>query len=120
MTDKAKEYFDFWEADRDRTDPGKSYEELLAKEVAQSARAPKPGPGTGSTIEQPRVPLCPSQKRPHPPKNKRGKCWGRSTPTCSRGFQRGKGPHKIEDLRPWISKVKFEGPPGWRRGRNQR
>mgnify|MGYP003349288641 CR=1 FL=1 len=32
MTGKAKEYFDMWEADRDPTDAGKSYEELLNKE----------------------------------------------------------------------------------------
>ena len=30
ITGKAKEYFDLWEADRDNTDPAKSYEELLA------------------------------------------------------------------------------------------
>ena len=31
MTGKAKEYFDIWEADRDPTDSGKNYEDLLAK-----------------------------------------------------------------------------------------
>ena len=34
MTGKAKEYFDLWEADRDNTDPAKSYEELSEKEKA--------------------------------------------------------------------------------------
>ncbi len=28
---KAKEYFDFWEADRDPTDAAKTYKELLSK-----------------------------------------------------------------------------------------
>jgi hypothetical protein len=31
MTGKAKEYFDVWEADRDHTDPAKSYEKVLNK-----------------------------------------------------------------------------------------
>ncbi len=40
MTGKAKEYFDFWEADRDNTDPAKSYEELLtkAKDYSRSSK----------------------------------------------------------------------------------
>ncbi len=31
MIGKAKEYFDLWEADKDRSDPSKSYEEVLSK-----------------------------------------------------------------------------------------
>ena len=31
MIGRAKEYFDLWEAHKDHTDPGKSYEELLSK-----------------------------------------------------------------------------------------
>ncbi len=38
MTGRAKEYFDLWEADRGTTDPGKSYEELLAKVKDYSRR----------------------------------------------------------------------------------
>ncbi len=38
MTGKAKEYFDLWEADRDNTDPAKSYEELLTKVKDYSSR----------------------------------------------------------------------------------
>ncbi len=31
MAGKAKEYFDFWEGDRDHTDAANSHEELLNK-----------------------------------------------------------------------------------------
>ncbi len=31
MIGMSKEYFDLWEADKDHTEPSKSYEELLAK-----------------------------------------------------------------------------------------
>ena len=31
MIGKAKECFDLWEADKDHTDPSKSFEELLSK-----------------------------------------------------------------------------------------
>ena len=31
MIGKSKDYFDLWEADKDHTDPSRSYEELLAK-----------------------------------------------------------------------------------------
>ncbi len=35
---KSKEYFDSWEADKDHTDPSKSYEELLSKMKDYSRR----------------------------------------------------------------------------------
>ena len=38
MIGKSKEYFDLWEADKDHTDPTKSYEELLAKVKDYSRR----------------------------------------------------------------------------------
>ena len=38
MTGKAKEYFDLREADRDNTDPAKSYEELLTNVKDYSRR----------------------------------------------------------------------------------
>ena len=38
MTGKATAYFDLWEADRDNTDPAKSYEELLTKVKDNSRR----------------------------------------------------------------------------------
>ena len=38
MAGKAKEYFDLWEADRDTTDPGKSYGELLTEVTDYSRR----------------------------------------------------------------------------------
>ncbi len=38
MIRKSKEYFDLWEADKDHTDPSKSYEELLAKVKGYSGK----------------------------------------------------------------------------------
>ena len=38
MIGKSKEYFDLWEADKDHTDPSKSYEELLTKVKDYSRR----------------------------------------------------------------------------------
>ncbi len=38
MIGKSKEHFDLWEADKDHTDPSKSYEELLAKVKDYSRR----------------------------------------------------------------------------------
>ncbi len=35
---KSKKYFDLWEADKDHTDPSKSYEELLTKVQDYSRR----------------------------------------------------------------------------------
>ncbi len=38
VMNKAEEYFDLWEADRDTTDAAKSYEELLSKVTHYSRR----------------------------------------------------------------------------------
>jgi hypothetical protein len=50
-TDKAKEYFDFWEGDRDNTDAAKPCEELLskAKDLPDGENWTKPPKGTRST-----------------------------------------------------------------------
>ncbi len=56
MTGRAKEYCDLWEADRDRTEAAKSYEELLNK-VKDNARRRKLDSTVKEKVQQGRDPM---------------------------------------------------------------